>query len=398
MEKNPNLVLGKGKTTVLSQEEEGLIVCAFKFLSDGGIPMNKSQLLAMVQQFCVSVGRNTPFTGGVPGRRWLRSFEKRHRQTLRKRNAEYISYKRAQGMSKANITQYFNMLGELYAQHPEWEDRPQLIFNLDETCLQCDKTNGKVFTNVSRKNAYKIVSGGTKKSFTLLVCCNAAGKILPPFHLYKAAALDLAWMQDGVVGAGYGVSNSGWMNDINFEGWIAGIFVPYVKRTCDGHAVLLTYDGHNSHITYKTIELAMANNITILCLPPNTSHATQPLDVGVFRSLKVTWRQVLEIHYANPFNTVDKDNFPSLVKEVWQQLKGGNCVAGFQATGLHPYNPRALDKKIIPPPVDLVPGAGDAMIDETHKYLANAICKIVTLSHPPHHDNAQPGPSLYVPP
>ena len=142
----------------------------------------------------------------------------------------------------------------------------------------------------------------------------------------------------------------------------------------------------------------MSNKITILCLPPNTSHATQPLDVGVFRSLKVSWRKVLEIHYADPFNTVDKDNFPSLVAKVWEQLKGGNCTADFQATGLHPYNPRALDKKIIPPPVDLVPGAGDAMIDETEKYLANAICKIVTLSHPPHHDISQPGPSGYVPP
>ena len=82
-------------------------------------------------------------------------------------------------MSKENITKYFDMLGELYLKHPEWERRPQLIFNLDETCLQCDKTNGKVYTNVCRKNAYKVVSDGTKKSFTLLVCCNAAGS----FHM-----------------------------------------------------------------------------------------------------------------------------------------------------------------------------------------------------------------------
>ena len=62
--KNPNLVLGSGNTTVLSEEEEGLIVCAFKFLSDGGLPMTTSQLLAIVQQFCASVGRPTPFAGG----------------------------------------------------------------------------------------------------------------------------------------------------------------------------------------------------------------------------------------------------------------------------------------------------------------------------------------------
>ena len=142
-----------------------------------------------------------------------------------------------------------------------------------------------------RKNCYKTVADGTKQSFTLLVCCNAAGKILPPFTLYKAQALDIAWMQGGVEGAGYGVSSSGWMFDHNFEGWIEKIFVPYVLENCHGLPVLLSYDGHNSHITYRTIVLARANRITILCLPPNTSHVTQTLDVGVFRSLKVEWKK-----------------------------------------------------------------------------------------------------------
>ena len=84
------MVLGSGNTTVLSVEEEGLIVCAFKFLADGGIPMNRVQLLAIVQQFCVSVGRNVPFAGGVPGRRWLEGFGRRHHQTIRLRNGRLI--------------------------------------------------------------------------------------------------------------------------------------------------------------------------------------------------------------------------------------------------------------------------------------------------------------------
>ena len=139
----------------------------------------------------------------------------------------------------------------------------------------------------------------------------------------------------------------------------------------------------------------MLNKITILCLPPNTSHATQPLDVGVFRALKTLWRSVLTVHYANPFNSVDKTNFPSLVAEFWPQLKGSNCTAGFEATGLHPYNPKALDHKILPPPVDMGPGAGDDMggINEAERCMINSICDIFTLSHPPHPDNAQPGPS-----
>ena len=116
-------------------------------------------------------------------------------------------------MSQANIDKYFDMLGGQFLQNPCWKKRPYLIFNLDETCLQCDKTDAKVYMNVYRRNAYKIVADGTKQSFTLIVCCNAAGQILPPYTLYKAKALDIAWMQDGVEGAGYGVSDSGWMFD-----------------------------------------------------------------------------------------------------------------------------------------------------------------------------------------
>ena len=63
--------------------------------------------------------------------------------------------------------------------------------------------------SVLRKNSYRTVADGTKLSFTLLVCCNAAKRILPPFILYKAQVLDIAWMQGGVEGAGYGVSSSG---------------------------------------------------------------------------------------------------------------------------------------------------------------------------------------------
>ena len=154
-------------------------------------------------------------------------------------------------------------------------------------------------------------------------------------------------MQDGVEGAGYGVSDSGWMFDINFEGWIERIFVPYVRANCHGLPVLLSYDGHNSHITYRTIELARANNITILCLPPNTSHATQPLDVGVFRSLKVEWKKVLDTFYQVPSNKVTKEKFPSLVAQLWGKLKGECVVAGFRKTGLHPFNHAALDDKVM---------------------------------------------------
>ena len=155
------------------------------------------------------------------------------------------------------------------------------------------------------------------------------------------------WMGDGVPGAVYGYSDSGWMVAANFEGWFAKIFVVYVQTNCGGHKVLLTYDGHNSHLTYNTVKLAIDNNIIILCLPPHTSHALQPLDVGVFKSVKTAWRLIVDEQYQYKGKKLTKLNFPRLLAKLWTHLEGANLVAGFKRSGMFPFNRHAVDDKIL---------------------------------------------------
>ena len=38
-------------------------------------------------------------------------------------------------------------------------------------------------------------------------------------------------------------------------------------------------------------KLAEENNIELFCLPPHTTHRTQPLDVGVFGPLQTHWQE-----------------------------------------------------------------------------------------------------------
>ena len=133
----------------------------------------------------------------------------------------------------------------------------------------------------------------------------------------------------------------------NFEGWFSRIFVPYVQKVCFGHKIILTYDGHNSHITYNTAKMALDNNITLLCLPPHSSHALQPLDVGVFKSVKATWRTLVSEHYSQTKFKLTKENFPAVLNKLWKSLKGDLLVSGFRQSGLHPFNRRAVDGKIL---------------------------------------------------
>ena len=63
----------------------------------------------------------------------------------------------------------------------------------------------------------------------------------------------------------------------------------YLQRS----QLLFFFDRNRSHLTYGTVKLAIENEIIIICLPPHTSHALQPLDVGVFKGLKADWRKIL---------------------------------------------------------------------------------------------------------
>ena len=88
----------------------------------------------------------------------------------------------------------------------------------------------------------------------------------------------------------------------------------------------------------------MGHQCIILCLPPHTTHETQPLDVGIFASLKVQWGRVCHNFYQkNPGKIVNKFNFNTLFSEAWYgAVTSVNIMAGFRKAGVFPFNPNAV--------------------------------------------------------
>ena len=101
-------------------------------------------------------------------------------------------------------------------------------------------------------------------------------------------------MEGGPAAAVHGISESGWMDGANFLSWFMKLFLPAVPYLTETAPVLLFLDGHHSHISLELIRRARGNNILLLCLPPNTTHLLQPLDVGVFAPMKSAWRAILK--------------------------------------------------------------------------------------------------------
>ncbi len=83
----------------------------------------------------------------------------------------------------------------------------------------------------------------------------------------------------------YTVSDSGWMETDTFIQWFKNVFLHYVKDL-EGPKILFL-DGHSSRASIDFINLANDNNIHIICLPSHSSHALQPLDVGVFKDVSL---------------------------------------------------------------------------------------------------------------
>ena len=61
--------------------------------------------------------------------------------------------------------------------------------------------------------------------------------------------------------------------------------------------VVLIFDGDYSPVSLELIKLARDKNIHLQCLPPNTTHIQQPLDIGLFAVLKKHWHKVLKEYH-----------------------------------------------------------------------------------------------------
>ena len=141
------------------------------------------------------------------------------------------------------------------------------------------------------------------------------------------------------------------MEEINFLKWFELQFYPSVKHLTETGPVVMFFDGHYSHLSISLIKKARDLKIHLFCLPPNTTHILQPLDVGVFGPVKSTWRKILKqykIRTRAANNT--KEVFPSLIKELWDEsVTPQHLQGGFKSAGLAPFDPSAVKASRLSP-------------------------------------------------
>ena len=80
----------------------------------------------------------------------------------------------------------------------------------------------------------------------------------------------------------------------------------------------------------------MENNIKIVFLQPNCSHASLSLEVAVFKPLKLNWKILKRFARESRLTNVDKRTFPGLLKQLCLKVNAAHAISGFCNAGIVP--------------------------------------------------------------
>ena len=96
---------------------------------------------------------------------------------------------------------------------------------------------------------------------------------------------------------------TGWFDEFCFQDCFVTIALPYMKKLDVAKALI--GDNLSSHLSHAVIRDCQTNNIQFICIPPNSTHLTLPLDKTVSGPMNMVWRSILP------------DPVKDEVKQVW---------------------------------------------------------------------------------
>lgn len=332
-----------GAPTSLTEVEERHIVDVLLASAEYGSPLTSFELRLIVKRYLDKSGRIiSKFRNNTPGPDWGLNFLDRHKERLTQRSCQNIKGVRAE-KSEVEINAYFNRLEESLQGVPE-----ENVLNYDETNLSDDPGQRKCIFRRGTKYPERVMN--TSKSATsVMFSITANGEVLAPYVVYKAERIYDQWVIGGPPNTRYNRSKSGWFDSFCFEDWFQNIALPWARKR-NGPKVIIG-DNLSSHLNLNIIVACQRNNIRFIFLPPQSTHLTQPLDVGYYGPLKKCWRKILTNYkMQNPREkVVQKSSFPGLLKHLVNELKltdTKNIQSAFRATGIVPLNRDEVLKKL----------------------------------------------------
>jgi hypothetical protein len=197
-----------------------------------------------------------------------------------------------------------------------------------------------VVVDTSVSNAYE-AQPGRQEWLTVIECVSAAGEKITPYIIFKGQNLMSSWLPKPMPeGWMWAANTSGWTNNFHGMKWIEHFESVTRKQlqSPDEYRLLLC-NGHDSHVSADFVSFCIQHRIDLILLPPHSSHLLQPLDVGVFSSLKRAISKQISRFLRSGIRRIQKVEWVErfiIARE--QGITKENIISGWRGAGLFPEN------------------------------------------------------------
>ena len=244
---------------------------------------------------------------------------------------------RNMSFNKHNVDVFFQNLEQVIKAEPKFADGAR-IYNLDETGTTTHYTPTRIIAATGERQLCKATSD--ERGTLTTTCCiiGASGAYIPPVMIFPRVNFQKSMLNGAVPGTLGLAAKNAWMNsDLFLE--VLDHFIKNTNASATNPALLIL-DNHASHISLACIDKARENGVTLLTIPPHTSHRLQPLDVGVFRPFMVYYNEAMnQFMMKNPGKRVTIYNVAQFVNYAHTHaLTPMNIVNSFRKCGIFPFD------------------------------------------------------------
>ena len=254
-----------------------------------------------------------------------------------RRSAEVLESARTE-VSQQDVNQYFTILAE----NNVMETPPDLLINIDETGFGASKSgrvkSAKVFVPKGFAGRLYVPCEAEKHYVSAICAITAGGSCLPPGLIIKRkpSPCDLDTLAIGAKIPIY-TAEKAFVTRKIFQDYLADVVVPYICEVRerlgkpDAKACII-WDGHSSHYDELTGAFAAIHGISLISIPPHSSHLLQPLDRQFFRRVK----QFYSLYGPRPGLVKVTATILRAVQSIESAAVASTIVKSWEMTGVCP--------------------------------------------------------------